>query len=195
MTTSLSMDCTSTIKIPSLDSLARIDQLFQKGNISQELYDKKDKYYYILTSKTVEDFLKTYPDYKITEDKDIVSVQWARHYIINRELGEIIPAVTFTEDRKMRQIVPQFLGQVFLTHPEAFLNETISKQIQIVEDSYEILGELQKSKNIKEFGSFLSETLSKVNLQVVANFLCSEKRGSGSFSKIANYIEILIEYR
>lgn len=176
-------------------SLERVKQLLLKGTITKQLSEDKSKLH-LLSSNTVQNFLKTYPDYKMTvlsHIQDCIVTEWARHNLIQHKYGEEIIGIDIQVDRLMREIVPQFLRWVFLKHPEAFLNSTLDKQVKIIDNSVQILEILQNRFNIDNFELFFTQTLSRLDLQKTTNLLCSDEADSLLISLVGNHIETLIK--
>jgi hypothetical protein len=163
----------------------RVNQLFQKGTISKELFNDKASFDF-LSSNTLQEFLKTYPSYKIYNRQELeacIGVQIVRCSMTHPAFEEWAAATD-----SWTQITCKFIKQVFLNHSEAFLNESITKQSQIINRSISILQRKDASFNAQILGPYLSE-LSKINLQEVANFLCSENVGGFEYYQVLKYID------
>jgi hypothetical protein len=176
--------------IVPLDPKERVNQLFQNGKISKEVFEDKESFDF-LSSDALQELLKTYPNYKIStlqELKDCIGIQFARRCMTDPAFEDRI-----AENDTYSQIACRFIKQVFLNHPEAFLHESITKQNQIIKRSILILITKDPSFNAQNLGPFLFE-LSKINLQEVANFLCSDKDPGGlEYHEIFKYINLSLK--
>jgi hypothetical protein len=193
-----------------------INDYFEKQQISREIFSDPANFH-MLSQYCLADFFQSYPNYKIeTRDQllNAIKIQWCRNYIQNDTYMNEKIQIDEINDSLMRKIIPMLLKQVFLSHPEAFLNETILKQGEIIENAVKIISTLQLSSDLNfqlfskdndKFYEFLIFFLSKIGrlnfsaeAQDSVNQTSEVHVGSELAAKelekmILNYIEINID--